>query len=270
MKIVRTVEELRRGLTGRVGLVPTMGALHEGHLSLMRECRTKCDTLVASVFVNPTQFGPNEDLDKYPRQETLDAKLAESTGIDLLFCPSLEEVYPGDQVSVHVHELASRYEGAVRPGHYNGVATVVLKLFEMSRCDVAIFGQKDLQQFAVISALAKAFYLPIDLIMHPTIRESDGLALSSRNVFLSAEERGIARGLSANLFTACAELKAGSSVDMVLAAARDNLGSVGFKVDYFDLVDTSTFSPTRSPIPGSALITAARLGTTRLIDNVLL
>ena len=212
MKIVRSVAELRRALTGHedVGLVPTMGFLHEGHLSLIRRARAECDTVVVSLFVNPKQFGPGEDLDAYPRDEARDATLAEACGADLLFAPSHDEVYPdGFATTVEVAGLTDVLCGAARPGHFAGVTTVVAKLFNMVGPDVAYFGQKDAQQALVIRKLVRDLDMPVRVEICPTVREPDGLALSSRNAYLSADERQRALGLSRALRAAEAAVAEG-------------------------------------------------------------
>jgi pantoate--beta-alanine ligase len=243
VKIVRTASELRPSLEGSTGLVPTMGGFHEGHLSLFRAARAENDTVVASLFVNPAQFAPGEDLHRYPRDEERDASLAEEAGVDVLFVPVTEEIYPeGFQTWVEVEELGSILEGEHRPGHFRGVATVCLKLFNLVRPDRAYFGQKDAQQVAVVKRMVRDLAAPVEIRVCPTVRDGDGLALSSRNAFLSPEERAEALALPRAL------------------AARDRGALDGLAVDYFEEAD---FEP-------RVLAAAVRVGSTRLIDNVVL
>jgi len=249
MKIVRTVSDLRDELwprRGSVGLVPTMGAFHKGHLSLFAAARDECDVVVVSLFVNPAQFGPAEDLDRYPRDEAPDASLAEDAGVDLLFAPAVEELYPpGYQTWVDVEELSRPLEGEFRPGHFRGVATVCLKLFNIVRPDRAYFGQKDAQQVAVIEKMVQDLNLRIEIRVCPTVREADGLAVSSRNAYLSLEERQRAHALPRALSTRDPE------------AARAALA--GLDVDYVEVAELN----------GRRVLAAAvRVGSTRLIDNV--
>ena len=257
MKALRTIREVHGELTGsgRVGLVPTMGAFHEGHLALFRAARDECETVVVSLFVNPTQFGQNEDLSRYPRGEAHDAQLAEAAGIDILFTPSSEEMYPeGYATWVEVEETGA--EGAARPAHFRGVATVCLKLFNIVRPQVAYFGQKDAQQAAVLRRMIRDLDVDLDLRILPTVRDEDGLALSSRNTYLSEVERRQAVALPR-------ALEAGRSAHLEgldpIAAARGALN--GLEPEYFELLD----------LDGVTLLTAAaRVGSTRLIDNVVL
>jgi pantoate--beta-alanine ligase len=247
MKIVRTISELRSALDsiGRVGLVPTMGAFHAGHVSLFRAARDECDTVAVSLFVNPAQFGPNEDLSRYPRDERVDAELARSAGADLLFAPSADEMYPeGFGTWVEVDGTGS--EGDARPGHFRGVTTICLKLFNIVRPQAAYFGQKDAQQVAVLRRMIRDLDLELELRVVPTVRDADGLALSSRNARLSPEERERARSLPRALATKDAE------------RARELLR--GLDVDYVEVAD---FEP-------RVLAAAVRVGDTRLIDNVIL
>ena len=231
------------------GLVPTMGALHAGHRALLRQARAECDEVVMSLFVNPTQFGPGEDLDRYPRDEDRDRAIAAEEGADRIFAPAVEQMYPdGFSTAVSVGDLGARFEGAHRPGHFDGVATVVLKLFNLLRPDAAYFGQKDAQQLAVIRRMTADLDLGIEIRAVETIREPDGLALSSRNAYLSDEERRRAPSLHRAL------------------AARDP-GLVEGEVDYLAVVDADTFLEVE-PGPGALVIGAARFGSTRLIDNI--
>jgi pantoate--beta-alanine ligase len=247
MKIVRTIADLPR-FSGSVGLVPTMGAFHAGHLALFAASREENDAVVASLFVNPAQFGTGEDLDRYPRDEERDARLAEEAGVDVLFAPSAEEMYPeGFSTWVDVGELGERLEGEFRPGHFRGVATVCLKLFNIVRPDRAYFGQKDAQQAAVIKQLVRDLNLGLEIRVVPTVRDDDGLALSSRNAYLSREEREAALALPRALATRDS------------AKARELLSDVD--VDY---VEEANLNGQR------VLAAAVRIGKTRLIDNVVL
>jgi pantoate--beta-alanine ligase len=267
VKLVRSVAGVREALMGpreaamRIGLVPTMGAFHEGHLTLFRTCAGECDVAVASLFVNPTQFGANEDLARYPRDLDRDMELAEQAGIDLLFAPGPEEMYPpGFQTAVEVTELAKVLEGASRPGHFRGVATVCLKLFNIVQPTVAYFGRKDAQQVAVIRTMLRDLNLPLELRVIPIVRDADGLALSSRNAFLGPDERRRALALPQALQAGLEACRAGGS-DAALAAARRILdGAEGIEVDYLAVAD----------LDGPTLAGAIRVGSTRLIDNVLL
>jgi pantoate--beta-alanine ligase len=246
--IIRTIDGLRRTRRdGTVGLVPTMGAFHEGHLALFRAARDENDVVVASLFVNPAQFGPSEDLATYPRDEERDASLADEAGVDILFVPAAEELYPpGFQTWVDVEELGRILEGEVRPGHFRAVATICLKLFNIVRPDRAYFGQKDAQQVAVVKRMVRDLDHEVEVRVVPTVRDEDGLALSSRNAYLSAEERERALALPRAL----------ASRDLNAARAQLN----GLEVDYVDVAD---FEP---PV----LAAAVRVGKTRLIDNVIL
>jgi pantoate--beta-alanine ligase len=242
MKIVRSASDLPRH-EGSLGLVPTMGAFHEGHLSLFRAARAENDTVVASLFVNPAQFAAGEDLDRYPRDEERDAQLAEQAGVDVLYIPPLDEIYPpGFQTWVDVEQLGGILEGKYRPGHFRGVATVCLKLFNLVRPDRAYFGQKDAQQAAVIKTMVRDLGVPVEIRVCPTVRDEDGLALSSRNAYLSPEEREAALALPRAL------------------ATRDRSLLNGLEVDYFEEAD---FGP-------RVLAAAVRVGNARLIDNVVL
>jgi pantoate--beta-alanine ligase len=248
VKIVRTIPELRaQPREGSVGLVPTMGAFHDGHLALFRAAREENDVVVASLFVNPAQFGPNEDLAAYPRDQERDSRLAEEAGVDVLFVPAADELYPpGFQTWVEVEELGRRLEGEYRPGHFRGVATICLKLFNIVRPDRAYFGQKDAQQVAVVRRMVRDLDLQLEIRVVPTVRDADGLALSSRNAHLSPEERERALALPLALATK----------DAAQARARLN----GLDVDYVEVAD---FEP-------RVLAAAVRVGKTRLIDNVIL
>jgi pantoate--beta-alanine ligase len=281
MRTVRTVRDLRDALApervaGRsIGLVPTMGSFHEGHLSLVRRAREACDVVVVSLFVNPTQFGPTEDLATYPRDESRDRELAEAEGVDLLFAPPVEEVYPdGFDTTVTVGGLTSVLEGASArrgPGHFAGVATVVTKLFNMVGADVAYFGQKDAQQALVIRKLVRDLDIPIRIEVLPIVRDPDGLALSSRNAYLDADERERALALSRAL-RAAEEAVAGGTIeaDAVLAAARAKLDEAGVEPEYLELRSTHDLSEVERVNGSTLLAVAARVGRARLIDNAIL
>jgi pantoate--beta-alanine ligase len=267
--IVRQAQQ--RG--ARVGLVPTMGALHAGHLSLIGAARRECDFVVASIFVNPTQFGPNEDFSKYPRNLDIDLKLCAESGVDVVFHPAVETIYPrGYATYVEVTGLSEVLEGKFRPGHFRGVTTVVLKLLNIVPADFAYFGQKDYQQQTVIRRMCAELDLPIEIRVCPTVREPDGLALSSRNVYLNAEERRSAMALSKCLHLARERLEQGKRD---LAAIRDEM----FKLlsatprvhpDYATLVDPDTLEEVAEPLSELVALVAARVGTTRLIDNLII
>jgi pantoate--beta-alanine ligase len=283
MRTVRSRAELREALTGprrhgrRIGLVPTMGYFHDGHLSLMRQAREDCDVVVVSLFVNPTQFGPNEDLGSYPRDEDRDAELAALAGIDLLWMPDAEEMYPdGFATAVEVaNDLTGVLEGdpARRgPSHFRGVTTVVAKLFNSVQPDVAYFGRKDAQQALVIERMTRDLDFPVEIQVLPTVRESDGLALSSRNAYLSAEERERALGLSRALQAAEEAARRGERstaalVDVVSAELRN----AGIEPEYVEARDAEDLSPL-AELNGRPLLVAvaARVGKARLIDNVVI
>lgn len=285
MQVVRTVAELRdlRGqVASPVGLVPTMGALHDGHLSLVTKAREQCATVIASLFVNPTQFGPNEDFDRYPRDEVRDLALFERAGTDIVFMPSVEEMYPdGDVTVVTLTGISERLEGGHRPGHFDGVATVVTKLFNQVQPDRAYFGQKDAQQLLMIRTVTRDLHLPIEIVGCPTVREADGLALSSRNVYLSDEEHAQALSLSRGLLRA-REAFAGGVRDAgqlrALVHAEVDAQPLA-DVDYISLAHPQTLEELdgeleggiEGSIEGCALLSlAVHFGATRLIDNVVL
>jgi pantoate--beta-alanine ligase len=280
MRTVRTVAELRAQLAPvrraghSVGLVPTMGALHAGHLSLIERAREQCDYVVVSLFVNPSQFNEHADLERYPRNEREDAELAAAAGADLLFAPPVEEVYPaGFATSVEVHGVSELLEGAARGSqHFRGVATVVTKLLCMALPDVAYFGQKDAQQLVVIRRLARDLNLPVRLEALPTVREGDGLAMSSRNALLCGEERAQALALPAALAAAKTLAAEGErSVQALLDAASEAMRPFAVAPEYVALVDPETFAPVQSLADGGALLVlAARVGKVRLIDNAML
>ena len=257
MKTLRTIREVRSELagSGSVGLVPTMGAFHDGHVALFRSAREECEAVVVSLFVNPTQFGPNEDLARYPRDESRDAEVAEAAGIDILFAPSVEEMYP-DGYATWVDVVRTGAEGDARPGHFGGVATVCLKLFNIVRPQVAYFGQKDAQQAAVLRRMIRDLDVDLDLRIVPTVRAADGLALSSRNAYLSEDERRHALALPRALEAGRSAHTTGSDP---VVATRNALN--GLEPEYVELVE----------IDGVTLLAAAaRVGSTRLIDNVVL
>lgn len=260
---------------GTVALVPTMGALHEGHLTLVRAAREQAASVVVSIFVNPTQFGANEDLDAYPRQLASDRAMLEAEGVDLLWAPEASAMYPpGFATSIAVAGLSEGLCGASRPGHFAGVATVVCKLFNQVRPDIALFGEKDFQQLAVIRRMAADLDLVAPKVANivgvPTVREEDGLALSSRNRYLSAEQRRQAAALPAAMREAVQAIEAGSAIAPVLAAIEAHLLEAGFdSVDYAALADSATLAPLADPPQAAArLLVAARIGATRLIDNM--
>jgi pantoate--beta-alanine ligase len=273
VQTIRTSEELalaRSNLEGRLALVPTMGALHAGHMALVAEARKRADTVVATIFVNPKQFGANEDLSRYPRREAEDAKMLEDAGCDLMWVPSLTDIYPpGFATTIHVAGVSERWEGEARPGHFDGVATIVARLLLRVRPDLALFGEKDFQQLAVIRRMVSDLSLPVEVASVPTVREADGLALSSRNAYLSPQQREQAVAIPNALEGARAAILSGTNVEDVLEEARASLLDRGFShVDYFALVDSATLEPVRRPQGEMRLIAAAVIGTTRLIDNL--
>jgi pantoate--beta-alanine ligase len=281
MRTVRTVAELRDALAperraGRtIGLVPTMGSFHEGHLSLIRRARRDCDVVVVSLFVNPTQFAVGEDLATYPRDEHRDAQLATAEDVDLLFAPPVDEVYPdGFDTTVTVGGITHVLEGDQRrrgPGHFAGVATVVAKLFNMAGPDVAYFGQKDAQQALVIHKLVRDLDIPVRIEVCPTVRDPDGLALSTRNAYLSGHERERALALSRALRAAESAVAVGErDAPAVLAAARAELERSGVEPDYLELRAATDLAPVERVNGSTLLAVAARIGKARLIDNVIL
>ena len=253
-----------------LALVPTMGALHAGHLALVAEAKTRAERVVATIFVNPLQFGANEDLDAYPRQEAEDAALLEAAGCDLLWLPSAAEMYPaGFATTVSVAGVSERWDGAARPGHFDGVATVVAKLFTAVRPTQAIFGEKDFQQLAVIRRMNADLGLGVEIIGAATVRHGDGLALSSRNAYLSDAERRQAVALPQALGAARDAILGGEPVAMALEAAKAQIAEAGFgPIDYVALVDAATLEPVGVAEGEMRLIAAARIGKTRLIDNL--
>lgn len=279
MKICATVEEVRaaclaaRRDRARLGLVPTMGALHEGHLSLVRAAKESCDVVAASIFVNPTQFGPNEDLAKYPRSFERDCELLEKEGVQLLFAPSVEEMYPADAVTwVAVEGLSDKLDGRSRPGHFRGVTTVVAKLFHIIEPNAAFFGQKDAAQVAVIRRMVRDLNFPVEIVVGPIVREPDGLAMSSRNAYLDVQQRKQALVLHRSLMLVEKLAQQGErSAARLIAAARKELATEpGVRLDYFEIVSPETLDPVENISTGALAAVAAFVGATRLIDNVML
>ena len=280
MQIVRQLDPLRSAVNalrsaGTLALVPTMGALHEGHLTLVREARARADHVAVSIFVNPRQFGPNEDLAKSPRQFERDCELLEAEGTTLVWAPDAAAMYPeGYATTVSVTGVSDGLCGAARPGHFDGVATVVAKLFNQVRPDIALFGEKDWQQLAVIRRMARDLDLLLPhadaIVAVPTVREADGLALSSRNAYLSPEDRKAAAALPEGMKAALAAIRGGTAIGEATAALKCSLLAAGFaSVDYAELCDAASIEPVEAP--GSAparLFVAARIGGTRLIDNM--
>jgi len=284
MDTVSEVARLRHQVAGwrregaLVGFVPTMGALHAGHLSLVRIARERAAAgstggrVVASIFVNPTQFGPQEDLARYPRAPERDAALLAEAGCDLLFLPAVETIYPpGHATFVEPGGAARGLEGDVRPGHFRGVATVVTQLFQLVQPDLAVFGEKDAQQLAVVRQLVRDLHVPVEIVAGPTVRESDGLAMSSRNAYLSPDERRRAPDLSRTLFAARGRALHGETDPRLLEVdVLRQLEAAGLEAEYVEAVDALTMARAERIAPGVALAAAVRLGKTRLIDNVLL
>jgi len=258
----------------RIGLVPTMGALHDGHLSLVKIANEQCDTTLVSIFVNPTQFGPNEDFVRYPRTLENDLQLLESVGSPVVFVPSAEEIYPaGFDTSIHVGNVSLPFEGVVRPAHFDGVATIVLKLFLASQADVAVFGQKDYQQLCVIKKMVADLNVPIEIVMGPTVREPDGLARSSRNRYLSESERRRAVVLSQSLAEAKRMIVTEKirSAETIRQTIQDKILSAGgMTIDYIAVADPLTLQELTAIDTAAVILLAVHLGSTRLIDNVLI
>ncbi|HZQ43733.1 MAG TPA: pantoate--beta-alanine ligase [Acidobacteriaceae bacterium] len=281
MRVLSTVSSMRDAMkTARrdspgkiVGLVPTMGALHEGHLSLVREARASCDCVVTTIFVNPLQFGPHEDLGKYPRTFERDCEMLSAEGVDVVFAPTVEEMYPaGAATVVDVPEIGSRLDGASRPGHFRGVATIVTKLFHIVQPHRAFFGQKDAAQVAVLRPMVRDLNFDLELITCPIVREADGLAMSSRNRYLSASERSQALALHAALTEVENEFKRGNrDVTSLRSVLRERLERApGVRMDYAEIVDQHTLGPVSDSRAGALVAVAAWVGETRLIDNILL
>ncbi|MEZ0242227.1 MAG: pantoate--beta-alanine ligase [Sphingomonas sp.] len=274
MQTVRQLDALREKIAGygqageRVALVPTMGALHAGHMALVEAARRVADRVVVSIFVNPTQFGPNEDFAQYPRKELADSTMLKKAGVDLLWMPPVEVMYPdGLETDVSVSGVSEVLDGAHRPGHFDGVATVVSRLFAQVTPDVALFGEKDWQQLAVIRQMVRNLDLKLEIQGVVTQRDDDGLALSSRNAYLVPEDRAKAVALPRALGAAARAIAEGGDPEAALAQARETMTAAGFEIDYVELRDAATLS---DPIAGQPmrLLAAARIGKTRLIDNI--
>jgi pantoate--beta-alanine ligase len=273
---IRKIQELRAQISRwrqqgqRIAFVPTMGNLHDGHLSLVRIGKEQADRLVSSIFVNPMQFAPNEDFDSYPRTVERDCKALMEEHCDLVYLPDVNDLYPQDlphMTRVEVPDITSRLEGRFRPGHMTGVSTIVLKLFNLVQPDIAIFGKKDYQQWRLIEKMVRDLNLPIDVIGGETRREADGLAMSSRNQYLNAEQRERALALYRQLTAAAKTIRSGRDVAAALQTAVNELSQAGFEVDYFELCNRNTLDPAAAGDP-MVLLAAARMGKTRLIDNL--
>lgn len=273
--VVRSVAALRAATQPhrlerrRIGLVPTMGALHQGHLELVKTARRHADFVVATIFVNPLQFKPSEDLDAYPRDEATDLNLLAATGADLVFAPTVAEMYPKNfSTGVKVSGLTDYLDGPARPGHFEGVATVVTKLFNQAQPDIACFGEKDFQQLQVIRRMTRDLDMAVEIVAVPTVRDEDGLAMSSRNRYLTEKERIAAAMLPAALKDAVTELRTGGAAAPILEKTRAVLRAAGFDpIDYVELCDGETLQPLPAAREGARLFAAAHLGHTRLIDN---
>jgi pantoate--beta-alanine ligase len=283
MKICSTIAEGRtacrtaRASGKRLGLVPTMGALHEGHLSLVRTAKAQCDAVAVSVFVNPTQFGPNEDLAKYPRPFDRDCRLLEKEGVEILFAPAVEQIYPKSNSNaegtwVVVEGLSEKLDGRSRPGHFRGVTTIVSKLFHILEPEAAFFGQKDAAQLAVIRRMVRDLNFAVEIVACPIVREPDGLAMSSRNAYLDGEERRRALVLQRTLQETRQRFQAGErTAARLIAAAMEVLARVPqVALDYFEIVDPETLDPVEQVSQATLVAVAAYVGSTRLIDNVVL
>ena len=277
MQVLDTIQSIRAAISVArksdvgVGLVPTMGALHAGHLSLVERARAECGLVVASLFVNPTQFAPGEDFERYPRQPEQDSALFERAGVDLVFAPGVAEMYPeGESTFVDVGELGARLDGAHRPGHFRGVATVVSKLFHIIQPDRAFFGQKDAAQVAVLRRMVRDLNVPVEVIACPIVRDADGLALSSRNAYLSPAERSAALALPRTLQALTAEVRRGTCDRNALIKVGSEMlaQSPGVQPEYLEVVEADTLLPVDLVRPGILIAVAAKVGKTRLIDNV--
>jgi pantoate--beta-alanine ligase len=279
MRICNTIEDMRtasravRHAGKRLGFVPTMGALHEGHLSLARAAKASCDAVAASIFVNPAQFGPTEDLAKYPRNFERDRELLEKEGVELLFAPSVEEMYPAGAVTwVTVEGLSAKLDGRSRPGHFRGVTTVVAKLFHIVEPNAAFFGQKDAAQVAIIRRMTADQNFPVEIVACPIVREPDGLAMSSRNAYLDPQQRKQALVLHCSLLRANKSWEAGEGdAAKIAATAREEFAAEkSVRLDYFEIVDPNTLDPLEDTANGGLVAVAAFVGQTRLIDNLVL
>jgi pantoate--beta-alanine ligase len=279
MRICNTIVDMRDACRAarrggkRLGFVPTMGALHEGHLSLVRAARVSCDIVAASIFVNPTQFGPNEDLAKYPRSFERDRELLEKEGVGLLFAPSIQEMYPAGAVTwVTVEGLSSKLDGRSRPGHFRGVTTIVAKLFHIVEPDAAFFGQKDAAQVAIVRRMVRDLNFPVEIVACPIMREQDGLAMSSRNAYLDPQQRKQALVLHRALMSMKKSWEAGErEAGKLLTVGRDELDGEGsVRLDYLEIVDPETLDLIQRATAGALVVVAAYVGATRLIDNIVL
>ncbi len=271
MQIIHSVNELRAclGDSSRTAFVPTMGNLHDGHIALVRRARELGDPVVASIFVNPLQFGPGEDFERYPRTLAADAERLAAGGCDLVFAPDVDEMYPEPQTFQVLPPLADELCGAFRPGHFAGVCTVVLKLLEMVRPRYAVFGKKDYQQWFLLRAMARQFNLPVEIVAGETVRAEDGLALSSRNGYLAPEQRVAAPRLNAELRAIGAAIRAGErAYESLAAAAAQRLATAGWQVDYVSVRSQATLLPATPDERGVVVLAAAKIGNTRLIDNL--
>jgi len=279
MKTLSTIHETRaacreaRAQGTRLGLVPTMGALHEGHLSLVRAAKAQCDVVAVSIFVNPTQFGPNEDLAKYPRTFERDCDLLAKEEVDIVFAPTPEEMYPQEKITwVEVDELTNKLDGRSRPGHFRGVTTVVSKLFNIVQPDVAFFGQKDAAQLALIRRMVRDLNIPVEIVACPIVREPDGLAMSSRNAYLDADQRNQGLVLRRSLMQVESTFRCGdkNAASLVAVAKRVFADEPQVRMDYFEIVDPETLEPVEKIAGRTLCAVAAYVGSTRLIDNVVL
>jgi pantoate--beta-alanine ligase len=279
LKICTTIDEMRVASRGirragkRLGFVPTMGALHEGHLSLVRAARASCDAVAASIFVNPTQFGPNEDLAKYPRSFERDCELLDREKVEVLFAPTVEEMYPAGAVTwVTVEELSGKLDGRSRPGHFRGVTTVVAKLFHIVEPDVACFGQKDAAQVAMVRRMVRDLNFPIEIVVGPIVREADGLAMSSRNAYLDPGQRRQAVVLYRSLMQVEQMIQSGErdTAKLIAAGHAEFAKQAAARLDYFEIVDSESLAPLSDISRGALIAVAAVVGRTRLIDNLLI
>jgi len=270
LRLVELPNQIQRNVSEKLGFVPTMGALHAGHLSLIERAKSENDRVAVSIFVNPKQFGPREDFHRYPRPLEADLALCEKAGVDVVFHPSVETMYVNCPTSISVPELGDRYEGTFRPGHFDGVATVVLKLLNIVSPTTAYFGLKDLQQCSILAKMVQDLNVNVKLRFLETLREGDGLAMSSRNRFLSAEERTLAPIVFQELREFSTLMKNGGDSAKLLIKTQARIENSGFVVDYVDYIARTTFTPISELSIDGAIIFAGRIGTTRLIDNVLI